>query len=149
MGVFFYNMSVECCQFSFYTLDRCQNRLPLVSSRSSEVQVHTRQLRLALPSSEVKPVGPLHNGTTSPGLCVGSAGQTGCHAPDAHARAEPASSSAALTRCRNRSGAHTGVYSHHTSVSRPCRHRSCLLFFKIPDRCCGLGSWSVFFFMAS
>lgn len=138
-------MSVECCQFSFYTLDRCQNRLPLVSSRSSEVQVHTRQLRLALPSSKVKPVGPLHNGTTSPGLCVGSAGQTGCHALDAHARAEPASSSAALTRCRNRSGAHTRVYSHHASVSRPCRHRPCLLFFKYQTDAAAWGRGLCFF----
>lgn len=88
MGVFFV-ISVECCQFSsmcrcmsFYALDRCQNSLLLVSSHSFKVQVHTRQFLLAQPSFKVKPVGPLHNGTTNPGLCVGSVG-TGCHALDA------------------------------------------------------------------
>lgn len=52
---------------------------------------------------------------------------------DARARAEPASSSAALTRCRNRSRAHWSLFTSHVcepSVQTPTQSA----FFKIPDK---------------
>lgn len=117
---------------SFYPFSRCQNSL-LISSHSSKAQVHTRQVRLAQPSFKVKPVGPLHDGTTNSGLCVGSVG-TGCHALDAslgsRRRMLVQSRPARLRQWRSAGteAAHTGVYSLRASVSRPCRHRPSLLF---------------------
>lgn len=52
-GWFFYIVSVECCQFSFYTLDRCQNglssrQLTLLRGPSSHTTVVFSAAQLAL-----------------------------------------------------------------------------------------------------